>query len=208
MPVSTPSLSRRAAAGSSDGWQCRGDAVLALAGLRSDPAGRRSSKAGRVFVHKSMQLPVSRPGHDNRWRRRVGRPGKIHHAGVASVDRFVGLAPFSYHRWMAALRSARMSLMTWRRRAKVTSWTSAAARPTSARVLAGTVIHLVHHRRSSVSKGVAEEDSTLPVTRHIQSRRIRQCSATAATTTPPATTHRHCGQPAVSVAAPPGGITW
>ena len=76
VPVSTPSLSRRAAAGSSDGWQCRGDAVLALAGLRSDPAGRRSSKAGRVFVHKSMQLPVSRPGHDNRWRRRVGRPGR------------------------------------------------------------------------------------------------------------------------------------
>ena len=32
----------------------RGDAVLALAGLRGDPAGRRSSKAGRVLVHKSM----------------------------------------------------------------------------------------------------------------------------------------------------------
>ena len=56
-------------------------------------------------------------------------------------------------------------------------------------------------------EGVAGEDSTLPVTRHIRSRRIRQCSAAAATTTPPATTHRRCGQPAVSVAAPPGGIT-
>ena len=70
------SLSRRAAAGSSDGWQFRGDAVLALAGLRGNPAGRRSSKAGRVFVYKSMQPPVSRPGHGSRWRRRVGRPGR------------------------------------------------------------------------------------------------------------------------------------
>jgi len=37
-------------------------------------------------------------------------------------------APSSYQRWMEALRSARMSLTTWRRRAKVPSWTSACSR--------------------------------------------------------------------------------
>ena len=59
MPVSTPSLSRRAAAGSSDGWQCRGDAVLALAGLRGDPAvaGVPAKPVGSSFT--SMQPPVS-----------------------------------------------------------------------------------------------------------------------------------------------------
>ena len=101
------------------GGSFRGDAVLALAGLRGDPAGRRSSKAGRVFVHKSMQLPVSRPGHGSSWRRRVGRPGRSIMPVWHPFDRFVGLAPSLYNRWMAALRSARMSLMTWRRRAKV-----------------------------------------------------------------------------------------
>jgi len=49
-----------------------------------------------------------------------------------------------------------------------------AARPRSAHVLAATVIHLMHHRRSSMSKYVAGEDSTLPVPRHIRSRRIQQ----------------------------------
>ena len=49
-----------------------------------------------------------------------------------------------------------------------------AARPRSARVHAATLIHLMHHRRSPMSKYVAGEDSTLPVTRHIRSRRIQQ----------------------------------
>jgi hypothetical protein len=40
-------------------------------------------------------------------------------------------------------------------------------------LLAATLIHLLHHRRSSMSKYVAGEDSTLPVTRHIRSRRIQ-----------------------------------
>jgi hypothetical protein len=89
---------------------------------------------------------------------------------------------------------------------RINGWSPAITRDD--RTTGATLFPLMPDRRSSMSKYVAGEDSTLRRLAIFDLAVFGSEAQKAAKTTPLSTAHRRCGQPAVSVAAPPGGNTW